>query len=268
MGGCAGEIRGDPFQSALRRKEGKDAQSNFAFRTKATQILFLQHVIDTLEDGGKCGIVLDEGVLFRTTEDSFIKTKRKLLEECDLWCIVSLPGGAFSGAGAGVKTNLLFFTKGKPTGTIWYYDFSDIKVGKKTPFTLERFDDFFKLLPKRGDSERSWTVDFAAKRDKAAADAAPFQAEAEKARESIKELKAEKKMPEADKEAITAGIAQLTATAREADNRAGAILDTVYDLKAVNPNSQSGSDQRTLADLMAGIEEEGRKITKALKRLV
>jgi type I restriction enzyme M protein len=82
-------------------KEGRDAQSDFAFQTKATQILFLQHVIDALKDGGRCGIVVDEGVLFRTTEDAFIRTKRKLLEECDLWCIVSLPGGAFSGAGAG-----------------------------------------------------------------------------------------------------------------------------------------------------------------------
>ena len=74
-----------------------------------------------------------------------------------LWCIVSLPGGVFTAAGAGVKTNLLFSTKGKPTEKTWYYDLSDIKVGKKKPFTLDRFDDFFKLLPKRADSERSWT---------------------------------------------------------------------------------------------------------------
>jgi type I restriction enzyme M protein len=64
----------------------------------------------------------------------------------------------FTAAGAGVKTNLLFFTKGGPTQRIWYYDLSDIKVGKKTPFTLEKFEDFFRLLPSRGDSERSWTV--------------------------------------------------------------------------------------------------------------
>jgi len=57
-----------------------------------------------------------------------------------------------------VKTNLLFFTKGGPTERIWYYDLSDIKVGKKTPFTLEKFEDFFRLLPSRADSERSWTV--------------------------------------------------------------------------------------------------------------
>jgi type I restriction enzyme M protein len=109
-------------------KEARDAQEAFAFQTKATQILFLQHVIDHLKDGGRCGIVLDEGVLFRTNEDAFVRTKRKLLEECDLWCVVSLPGGAFSGAGAGVKTNLLFFTKGRPTRKIWYYDLSDLKA--------------------------------------------------------------------------------------------------------------------------------------------
>jgi type I restriction enzyme M protein len=61
-------------------------------------------------------------------------------------------------AGAGVKTNLLFFTKGTPTERIWYYDLSDVKVGKKRPFTLDRFDQFFRLLPERADSEGSWSV--------------------------------------------------------------------------------------------------------------
>ncbi len=143
-------------------KEGKEAQTGFAYQTGATQVLFLQHVIDRLGPGGRCGIVLDEGVLFRTNETAFVRTKRKLLDECDLWAIVSLPGGVFSAAGAGVKTNLLFFTKGGPTARIWYYDLSDVKVGKKNPFTLDRFDDFFRLLPDRADSERSWTVERAA----------------------------------------------------------------------------------------------------------
>ncbi len=139
-------------------KEGKEAQTRFAYKTGATQVLFLQHVIDSLRNGGTCGIVLDEGVLFRTNETAFVQTKRKLLDDCDVWTIVSLPGGVFTAAGAGVKTNLLFFTKGKPTQKIWYYDLSDIKVGKKTPLTMDRFDDFFRLLPTRGDSDRSWTV--------------------------------------------------------------------------------------------------------------
>jgi type I restriction enzyme M protein len=139
-------------------KEGKDAQTRFAYKTGATQVLFLQHVIDSLKPGGRCGIVLDEGVLFRTNEIAFAQTKKKLLDDCDLWCIVSMPPGVFTAAGAGVKTNLLFFAKGKPTERIWYYDLSDIKVGKRTPFTLDKFEDFFRLLPERGDSERSWTV--------------------------------------------------------------------------------------------------------------
>ncbi|MCM8622432.1 MAG: type I restriction-modification system subunit M [Candidatus Accumulibacter sp.] len=120
-------------------KEGKDAQKNFAFETGATQVLFVQDILAELAPGGTCAIVLDEGLLFRTNESAFVETKRKLTDECALWAIVSLPGGVFSTAGAGVKTNLLFFTKGKRTERIWYYDLSWVKVGKKTPLTLAHF---------------------------------------------------------------------------------------------------------------------------------
>src|SRR6185503_12117492 len=146
-----------------------------AYRTSATQVLFLQHVIEKLRPGGTCGIVLDEGVLFRTNETAFVQTKRKLLDDCDLWAIVSLPGGVFSAAGAGVKTNLLFFTKGRPTERVWYYDLSDVKVGKKTPLTLKHFEDFFARPPGREDSGRSWTLDLAVRKARAAADAKPFR---------------------------------------------------------------------------------------------
>ncbi len=139
-------------------KEGPEAQTRFAYKTSATQVLFLQHVIGALKTGGRCGMVIDEGVLFRTTEQAFVQTKRKLLDDCDLTCIVSLPPGVFSSAGAGVKTNLLFFTKGGPTERVWYYDLSDVKVTKKRPLTLDRFDELVALWPDRADSEHSWTV--------------------------------------------------------------------------------------------------------------
>lgn len=96
-------------------KEGTDAQKTYSFETGSTQVLFLQHILADLKmpmdgkAGGRCGIVLDEGLLFRTNESAFVETKRKLVDECDLWCIISLP--------AGVKTNLLFFTKGKKKRT-------------------------------------------------------------------------------------------------------------------------------------------------------
>jgi len=128
-------------------KEGREAQTAFAFKTSATQVLFLQHVIDSLKPGGRCGIVLDEGVLFRTNETAFVQTKRKLLNDCDLWCIVSLPPGVFAAAGGYVKANLLFFTRGEPTKNIWYYDLSHVKVTKKKPLTLQDFEEFFQLLP-------------------------------------------------------------------------------------------------------------------------
>ena len=162
---CGGLFTGAPatFDVVLMNppfggKEGKEAQTNFAYKTGATQVLFLQHVIDSLKAGGRCGMVIDEGVLFRNNETAFVQTKRKLLNDCDLWCIVSLPPGVFSSAGAGVKTNLLFFAKGGPTEKVWYYDLSDIKVTKKQPLTVDRFESFFELLPSRADSERSWTI--------------------------------------------------------------------------------------------------------------
>lgn len=213
-------------------KEGKDAQKNSSFQTSSTQVLFLQHILGTLKPaldgkpGGRCGIVLDEGLLFRTNESAFVDTKRKLLDECDLWCIVSLPGGVFSTAGAGVKTNLLFFTKGKKTKRTWYYDLSHVKVGKKTPMTLAHFgwgpnfkvlDDaalpstlvgdwrerggntnkpfptFARLLAKRskpeGESDFSWTVDHAARRAKAHADMAPHLAEVERLKNEMVAVK-------------------------------------------------------------------------------
>lgn len=139
-------------------REGKEAQSRFTYKTSATQVLFLQHVIYNLKPRGRCGIVVDEGVLFRTNESAFVETKRNLLKECNLWCIVSLPTRVFVNAGAGSKTNLLFFTKGTPTREVWYYDLSDVNITKRQPLTLAHFDEFFKLLLKREVSKRSWNV--------------------------------------------------------------------------------------------------------------
>ena len=142
--------------------EGEDARTRFAFKTSSTQVLFLQEVIDKLADGGRAGFVVDEGLLFRTNERAFVQTKRKLLDECDLWCIVSLAPGVFTTAGSGVKTNLLFFRKGAPTERTWYYELAPRgreRFTKTAPLTLEDFREFFGLLPERDDSERSWTVE-------------------------------------------------------------------------------------------------------------
>lgn len=207
-------------------KEGKDAQKNYPFETSSTQVLFLQEIISSLSNKGSCAIVLDEGLLFRANESAFVESKRKLVDECDLWAIISLPGGVFSTAGAGVKTNLLFFTKGKKTEKIWYYDLSYVKMGKKTPLTLAHFgfdqngeviDDsklpanlttdwledeknegkpfpsyarmLAHLATPQGESRYSWTIDFAKRRADAREEMQPHQDKASGIKEEVVTIK-------------------------------------------------------------------------------
>ncbi|MBX3732240.1 MAG: N-6 DNA methylase [Verrucomicrobiae bacterium] len=254
-------------------KEGAGAQTRFAYRTGATQVLFLQHILNSMAPTGRCGLVIDEGVLFRTNERAFVDTKRKLLNECDLWCIVSLPGGVFSAAGAGVKTNLLFFTRGKSTERIWYFDLSDQKTGKKTPFTLEKFADFFRLLPSRGDSERSWTVDIAARRQQAKVDADAIRAQAAKPAAELArledELKAAKKAKRSEPElaALKERAGVLAREVNELNGKAQAVEDAAFDLKAVNPNAKSMADTRTPGELLEFIASKGKEVEAALAQL-
>jgi type I restriction enzyme M protein len=287
-------------------KEGKDAQKNFAFETSATQVLFVQNILSELAPNGTCAIVLDEGLLFRTNESAFVETKRKLLDECDLWAVVSLPGGVFSTAGAGVKTNLLFFTKGRKTKRIWYYDLSWIKVGKKTPLTLAHFGfdrdgatldenvlpavllnewksdeankghsfpSYAKLLATRGDSRYSWTVDFSMRRAKAREEMQPLQDKATGIRNAVVALKEKLKRLKKDKATNAAIAAKETAirerekAARDLEAQAAAIDAAVFDLKAVNPNAVTTVDERTPAQIIASIEEQGRIVAQALGRL-
>lgn len=237
-------------------KEGKDAQKNFPYETSATQVLFVQDILAELAPGGTCAIVLDEGLLFRTSESAFVETKRKLVDECDLWAIVSLPGGVFSTAGAGVKTNLLFFTKGQKTEHIWYYDLSHVKVGKKTPLTLahfgfapdgselddaalpatlvanwiaddmnagNRFPSYARQLALRGsgdaNSRYSWSVDFAARRAKAREEMQPLLEDAAKLRAEVVDLKERLKRLKKDK-VVGTTIEAADAQIREKDKAA------------------------------------------------
>ncbi len=287
-------------------KEGKDAQQNFSFATSATQVLFVQDILSELASGGTCAIVLDEGLLFRTNETAFVETKRKLVDECELWAIVSLPGGVFSTAGAGVKTNLLFFTKGRKTESIWYYDLSGLKVGKKTPLTLAHFgfdaagnvlddaalpanltadwqsetgaDDapfpsYARMLTKRGESRYSWSVDFAARRAKAREDIQPLRDEAGDIKNEIVELKDQLKRlkkgnASAEKlDGVKTVIMDKEKAVRELENKITEIDAAVYDLKAVNPNAVTKVDARTPEDIIANIKAQGRLVSEALTRL-
>lgn len=255
-------------------KEGKLAKNNFDYPTSATQVLFLQHCMNMLKDGGTCAIVLDEGVLFRTNEDAFVKTKRKLLADCRVEAIISLPGGVFTQAGAGVKTNVIIFTKGQPTHTIWYYDLSHLKIRKRTPLTRAHFDHFFEAYPNKADSDYSWTIDVAAQKAKAREEAQPFYDEAAALEKQVrqkqtrlKQLKKDNQTRSDEYKELNTAVKELRKEARQIRAKGEAVETAVYDLKAVNPNSQVVEDTRTPAELIAIIEAKGQEVAAALALL-
>ena len=228
---------------------------------------FLGNIHDRIADLLRCkGPDRNEGLLFRTNEDAFVKTKRKLLDDCDLWCMVSLPAGAFTAAGAGVKTNLLFFTKGQPTRKIWYYDLSELKIRKKIPLMISHFEDFLRLLPSRGNSGLSWTVDMDTRKQTAAEQARPLKEQAtakgQQAAQWSQRVTDLKEARPRDDQAIKEAevkVKKLTREARDLAGKAKEIEDAVYDLKAVNPNKKPNVDTRTPEELMNIIEAKGKK---------
>ncbi|KKO47983.1 DNA methyltransferase [Arsukibacterium sp. MJ3] len=117
-------------------------ETNFpqAFRTRETADLFMTLIVHLLRDGGRAAVVLPDGFLFGEGMKS--RLKEKLLEDCNLHTIVRLPNGVFNPY-TGIKTNLLFFTKGTPTKHIWFYEHpypEGVKNYSKTrPMRVEEF---------------------------------------------------------------------------------------------------------------------------------
>jgi type I restriction enzyme M protein len=109
-------------------------------RTRETADLFLQLIVEVLKDKGRAAVVLPDGTLFG--EGVKTKIKKLLTEECNLHTIVRLPNGVFAPY-TSIKTNILFFTKGKPTTKIWYYEHpypAGVKNYNKTkPMKFEEF---------------------------------------------------------------------------------------------------------------------------------
>ena len=136
-------------------------ESNFpkAYRTRETADLFLMLIMHLLKDGGRAGMVLPDGTLFG--EGVKTRIKEKLLDECNLHTIVRLPNGVFNPY-TGIKTNLLFFSKGESTKDIWYYEHPyppGVKSYNKTkPMRIEEFEPEKKWWNKRKENALAWKV--------------------------------------------------------------------------------------------------------------
>ncbi|AOZ05834.1 HsdM family class I SAM-dependent methyltransferase [Cupriavidus malaysiensis] len=84
----------------------------------ATELLFLKYMIDSLRPGGRCGVIVPEGVLFGTT-GAHLELRRQLLENNQVEAVLSLPGGVFQPYSV-VKTSVLFFRKGGRTSNVLF----------------------------------------------------------------------------------------------------------------------------------------------------
>ena len=137
-------------------KEREEVQQNFPIRSSETAYMFLQHFIRMMKAGGRAGIVIKNTFLSNGDAKAL---RQKLLEECNLHTILDLPSGVFTGAG--VKTVVLFFTKGEPTQKIWYYQL-DKHFTKTKPIAESDLEDFLTLQKTKAESENSWSIDVSA----------------------------------------------------------------------------------------------------------
>jgi len=140
-------------------EDGIEQSFPTAYRTRETADLFLVLIVHLLKDGGRGAIVLPDGTLFG--EGVKTRIKEKLLEECNLHTIVRLPNGVFNPY-TGIKTNLLFFTKGEPTREVWYYEHpypEGYKSYSKTkPLRIEEFEPEKAWWENREVTDFAWRV--------------------------------------------------------------------------------------------------------------
>ena len=87
-------------------------------RTAQTELLFLQYMLNQLKEGGRCGVVVPEGVLFGST-GAHKELRRRLIENNTVEAVLSLPGGVFNPY-SGVKTSVLVFRKGGQTQQVMF----------------------------------------------------------------------------------------------------------------------------------------------------
>ncbi len=142
-------------------KMAQEMQTNFRVRSGATECLFIQHIMANLAKGGRAGVVIPEGVLFRGGPDQ--KVRKELLEQFNVHTILSLPAGCFLPY-TGVKTNVIFFDRpkdGSGTKSVWYYELTndgfELKQTRK-PMEGNQIPDFLNKWQRREEGENSWIV--------------------------------------------------------------------------------------------------------------
>jgi type I restriction enzyme M protein len=146
-----------PF--GTKRGGGRPTRDDFTFVTGNKQLAFLQHIYRGLKPGGRAAVVLPDNVLFE--EGTGTRIRADLMDKCNLHTILRLPTGIFYAQG--VKTNVLFFTRGASdtghTKNVWVYDLRTNMpaFGKRTPLTHEHFVEFEQAYGRKADGTSNRT---------------------------------------------------------------------------------------------------------------
>ena len=136
--------------------ERKEVSDPFPIRTGETAYLFLQHFIRKLKAGGRAAIVI-KNTFLSNTDGASVALRRELLQTCDLHTVLDMPQGTFQGAG--VKTVVLFFERGRPTRRTWYYALDPGRsLGKTNPLNDADMANFVAKQRTKTDGPNSWSV--------------------------------------------------------------------------------------------------------------
>jgi type I restriction enzyme M protein len=277
-------------------EEEAGIKANFPpnMQTAETALLFLQYIMRKLrvagfgaERGGRTAVVVPNGTLFGDGISAVIK--EEMLKEFRLHTIVRLPQGVFAPY-TDIPANLLFFERGGPTDTIWYYELplpeGRKKYSKTAPLQFEEFAPAQAWWNAREEGPQAWKVDFAAKRSAAIDAATPHwqRAEAERAaalalgkdlreaEQGIAAVNGEKKeKSQARLRALKAQQQAHELAAKTAQAQGDALYWPIYNLDQKNPHAKAGlehADPKDLIARMRGHEAEVMQLLGEIETLV
>ncbi|WP_199273336.1 HsdM family class I SAM-dependent methyltransferase [Microcystis aeruginosa] len=194
--------------------ERKEIRGNFTINTGETAFLFLQHFIKSLKTGGRGAIVI-KNTFLSNADNASRELRRELTSSCNLHTVLDCPAKTF--LGAGVKTVVLFFTKGSPTQKIWFDQLDPGRsLGKTNALNDDDLQEFIEFQSTFKLSERSWFLDLEE------VDPGSFDL-------SVKNPNAPEGDPLREPEEILGEIAEL-------DRESGSILGAISDLLGSSPS--------------------------------
>lgn len=256
-------------------------------QTAETALLFLQLIMRKLrvagfgaERGGRAAVVVPNGILFGDGVCATIK--EELLKEFNLHTIVRLPQGVFAPY-TDIPANLLFFQRGGPTETIWYYEQplpeGRKKYSKTAPLQYEELESALNWWHNREETPQAWRVDFAGKRAAALVAAEPHWQRAETERTAAlalgKQIREREQAISAaangDKVTLQTQLRELKtrqqshdANAKSAQSEGDALYWPIYNLDLKNPHAKAGLEHADPKDLIASMRSHETEVLRLL----